>query len=30
MEVEVPDDYEPPRVGRQGAVMPDGEIGATR
>jgi len=30
MEIEVPDDYRPPRVGHQGAVMPDGEIGATR
>ena len=24
--VEVPEDYEPPRVGDQGAVFPDGEI----
>ena len=26
IEVEVPDDYEPPRVGERGAIFPDGEL----
>lgn len=28
MEIEVPDDYELPRVGRSGALAPDGELDA--
>ena len=28
IEVEVPDDYEPPSIGREGALAPDGELGA--
>lgn len=27
IEVEVPDDYEPPRVGASGAIAPEGELG---
>ncbi len=27
MPIEVPDDYEPPRVGSRGALAPDGELG---
>jgi hypothetical protein len=30
MEIEVPDDYEPPRVGSEGPLMPGGEIGGAR